>query len=334
MRCIFLCCIMALLPMITTLGMAQTDEPPIVNLMISTDVPPSRTDEQGEVTLSNLDNLKENITDRDLIATIFSTQDFMYTRGRLLLIRLGLDSKFELGMSGLHSGEKLSKLSRQDQKNLLETSKLYVEKARICGKNMIIVYGFMPQSFDQNEDTFDVLDDLGLQYDAGFQAGIIFAPGHEKDVWPYPVNGHEFYAVPVSTYDLSGKKVVLQDSYFKDNGMSASQWYDALVAKLDQIQGKDEPLVISLNTSISGSGDYLDALNNFMDYAISKKASFVTTIQLVEMAKTGERDVSKLPANLTSTQVCIDCEEEEEDYLKAAISVTSINDTSASNSTT
>jgi hypothetical protein len=90
-------------------------------------------------------------------------------------------------------------------------------------------------------------------------------------------------------------------------------------------EGKDEPMVVSLTTSVSGSGDYLDALNKFLDYAISKKASFVTTAQLVDMAKTGVRDVSELPTNATS-EGCSTCGQNQGD-IKTTISVTNINQT-------
>jgi hypothetical protein len=35
---------------------------------------------------------------------------------------------------------------------------------------------------------------------------------------------------------------------------------------------------------VSGEGEYLDAYRNFLDYAESKGAKFVTTLQLVDMA--------------------------------------------------
>jgi hypothetical protein len=34
-----------------------------------------------------------------------------------------------------------------------------------------------PQAFDQNEDTFKILQNLKIAYDAGFQAGLIYRPG-------------------------------------------------------------------------------------------------------------------------------------------------------------
>jgi hypothetical protein len=280
---------------------------PIANLMIKADMPLSPSEDQKTNAELYLINIYNTINGKNLNATIFSTQDFIDSHARLRLTDIGMTSGFELAMSGNHSNEKLSKESLETQNSILKRSMSYVEACRVCGKNEITVKGFMPQSFDQNQDTYNVLDDLGIQYDAGFQAGLLYAPGHENDVWPYLVEGHKFYAVPVSTYTLSGKNVVLDDSYFKDNGLSASQWYDALVGKFDEIQGKDEPLVFSITTSISGSGDYLDALDKFISYATSKDASFVTSKQLVDMAKTGLRDVSALPSTTNASAACPTC---------------------------
>ncbi|MCK9566414.1 MAG: hypothetical protein M0Q43_10235, partial [Methanothrix sp.] len=204
--------------------------------------------------------------------------------------------------SGSHSGEKLSTKSYSDQKAILQKSKEYIESCRVCGENEITARGFMPQSFDQNKDTYKALDDLGIEYDTGFQAGLIYAPGHQDDVWPYQVKGYNFYAVPVSTCSLSGQKVPLQDKYFNDSGLTSAQWYDALVGKFEEAQGNNEPEVIVLTKSVSGSGDYLDALKRFLDYAISKDAKFVTTMNLVNMS----REEGYVPPSPTSGK-CITC---------------------------
>ena len=317
--------------MITMLGMSQsTDKTTLVNLMIESGMPASAADEQVKYEVSNLSNLYKAINGKHLVATIFPTQDVVKSYGNLLLTRIGSDSDFELAMTGNNSDEKLSSMSFIEQSIMLKKSKQYVESCKICGKNEINVSGFMPPSFDQNQDTYRALDGLGIRYDAGFQAGILFAPGHEKDVWPYKLDGHSFYAVPVSTSDLSGKKMVLQDSYFKDNGLAADQWHDALVGKFDEIQGKDEPLVVVLTTSVSGSGEYLDALNSFMEYAISKKARFVTTENLVSLAESGSHDASLLPTNVTKE--CLTCNQDESlinitAFVLGNESITAINNT-------
>jgi len=295
--------------MMTMLGMSQsTKETTLVNLMIESGMPASASEEQIKSEVSNLSSLYKAINGKHLVATIFPTQDVVKSYGNLLLTRIGSDSDFELAMTGNHSDEKLSSLSFIEQSIMLKRSKQYVESCKICGKNEINVSGFMPQSFDQNQDTYRALDGLGIQYDAGFQSGLLFAPGHENDIWPYKLEGHSFYAVPVSTYALSGKKMVLQDSYFKDNGLAADQWYDALIGKFDEVQDKDEPLVIVLTTSTSGSGEYLDSLNRFMDYALSKNAKFITTENLVTLAKTASHDVSLLPTNVTKE--CLTCNQD------------------------
>ena len=86
-----------------------------------------------------------------------------------------------------------------------------------------------------------------------------------------------------------------------------------------EIEGKDERMVVSLTNTVSGSGEYLDALNRFMDYAISQNATFVTTIQLVEMARSGVQDASELP-EAAAPEECPECGEGE-DGINATITV-------------
>jgi hypothetical protein len=296
---------LCLLTLLIGLSLAQNGAP-IVNFMITTDIPANPTNEQKNVTTSNLMEIYGKIQPKGAKATIFVAGDMSNLDTRMILAHVASDG-FELGITGNNSDEKLSSESSAEQKRSLETSRGFVDTCIICGQNKTVVKGFMPQNFEQNQNTYETLDDLGIQYNAGFQSGVLYAPGHENDVWPYLVPGHNFYAVPVSTYDLSGKKVILQDSYFKDNGLDASQWYDALASKFDQIQGKDEPLVIGLTTSVSSSSDYLDALKKFKDYAFSKGAKFVTTSQLVAMAETGIRDVSALPPETSISTGCPTC---------------------------
>jgi len=270
--------------LVSALGLAQSADRPVISLMIDADIAASPSDDQGREASQLLHEIELKLEDNGLNATFFAPYDLINSPARLRMTALGRDN-FELGMSGNNSNERLSAKTFSEQKAILQKSMEAIESCRVCGKNEIAVWGFMPQSFDQNEDTYKVLDQLGIQYDTGFQAGVIFAPGHETDVWPYKVEGHKFYAVPVSTYDLSGQKVPLQDRYFDENGLTSTQWYDALVDKFNQIQGKDEPMAIILTKSVSSSGDYFDAYVNFLDFATSKGASFVATKDLVNMSR-------------------------------------------------
>jgi hypothetical protein len=206
-------------------------------------------------------------------------------------------------------------MPQDKQKSILDQSRKFVEACHICNGKTIEPKGFKPQSFDQNADTYNILDAMGIVYDAGFKAGVLFLPGHENDAWPYRAENHRFYAVPVSTYDLSGEKIYLSDRYSSvEKGLGGSQWNDILVSKFDESSKKGEPMVIIFDNLISGKEpDYLDAYITFLDYAASKGAKFVTTLELVNMSKTGVKaSLAKvaneikpeLPANKTGCTVC------------------------------
>lgn len=281
-------------------GMAQPDSSPvIVNLMIEVSTPSSPSQEDFAIAKDGLTNLYSKVYSKN--ATLFISKEIASSQAKLLVTRYVADNPgIELAMSGNYSDEKLEALSYLEQKTELANSKAMAESCRICPSELMVV-GFKPPSFNQNEDTYKVLDELGIGYDAGFQVGILFTPGHQNNIWPYKVEGHKFYAVPVSTIESSGKKVPLDDRYVKDNGFSSSQWYDMLVNKFDEVSGKKEPLVISLSTSISGSGSFLSAYNQFVDYAISKGARFVATSELVNMSRAGTFELPAAP--VSSSQI-------------------------------
>jgi len=246
--------------------------------------------------------------ERNFNYTLFLVQDASLGM-RLYFSDVASRSNVEVAMSGNHSNELLTTSSLEEQKAILGKSKKIVESLKVCGVNEVPANGFKPQSFDQNEDTYKVLDDLGIEYNTGFQEGIIFAPGHENDVWPYKVDNHKFYVVPVSKATISGEKVPLDDRYIKNKGISASQWYDLLVSKLDEVSSKDEPMVVSLSTSVSGKGDYFDAFEKFLVYAKSNGAQFVKTIDLVNMARSGIHDPSAVSVSsaVTDNGECKTC---------------------------
>ena len=273
-----------ILIVISPIGAQSSEKQAVVNIMIDADIPTLANDEQAKESSDLLLGIYRQLQSNNAKATVFSPQDLIRSYARLRITYLGRQPLIELGFSGNHSGENLSIESLSAQREILKTSKDYVEKCRVCGVNEISALGFLPQSFDQNEDTYKVLDELGVAYNAGFQAGIIYAPGHQDVVWPYNLDGHKFYAVPLSTIEFSGQKVPLQDKYFVESGFSSAQWYDALEQKIIEVQQRDEPMVILLTKSVSGSGEYFDALKKFLDFATTNSATFVTTMELVNMS--------------------------------------------------
>ncbi|MCX6674624.1 MAG: hypothetical protein NTY37_12695 [Methanothrix sp.] len=299
-----------MLAMVTT-GLSQSqDKPVFVDLIFDLDLPTNATSDQIQTAESNMMNIFNAATNTNLDWSLFLTKNTLLQSRVFLaavLVSAPIDRTIEIGISGNLLDEKLSSKSYAEQKAILEDSKTYALACKVCGSNVVKIAGFKPQSFDQNEDTYKVLDEMGIEYNAGFQAGILYAPGHEKDVWPYKVENHEFYAVPVSTYMLSGELAPLDDRYAANKGISSSQWKDMLIGKFNEISGKDEPMVISLSTSISGSGEYLDALKQFRDFALSNNAKFVVTRDLVDMSRTGIHESSEGSSEKIAQNTSSDC---------------------------
>ncbi len=289
----------------------------VVNLMIDADINPAPTPEQIKNAEDTLIYLTNQIDPKGLSATIYVTED-MVQADRLGVTYQGTMKNHELALYGNRTDERLSRLSASDQERLLTASKNRLYSCYVCGGEHVAIKGFRPQAFDQNEETFGILEKLGIIYDAGFQAGVIFRPGYENATWPYAIEGHNLYAVPVSTYPINDERVYLYDRYLKEEKkLSGTQWYDLLVKKFDECSENKDPLVVIFSNQVSGSGDYLDAYKKFIDYAVSRQAAFVTTLQLVDMAAARKRgghvgaiaqaNDGNLSANATEVGVIANC---------------------------
>jgi hypothetical protein len=267
--------------------------PAVVNIMIDANIKHDPTTVQKEMLGSSLLNLSHEMVSRWLNTTIYATNDTVSAR-RLAITYQGTLPGVELALHGMGVDDKLSSMPESEQATLLNKSYEMLYNCYICGGQHVDIKGFMPQAFDQNEDTFKGLQNLGIAYDAGFQAGKIYRPGHESDTWPYPIDGYNLTAVPISTYLLNGERVYLHDRYIKDEKkLSSSQWYDLLVKKFDESEKNGDPMVVIFSTAVSGSGEYLDACQKFVEYATAKGARFVSTSQLVEMAAAKRPDGQK-----------------------------------------
>lgn len=305
------CLIFFILLILSGGSLSKSD--PIVNLMIAVDSSPNPTQEQLDSFAKSLRVLVNEIDMRKLNATIYVSGDAAIFN-RLPLTYLGESPNHEMAVQGSKTDEEIASMPYLSQENLLKGAKKSVEKCYICGGKSVIALGFMPQSFNQNEDTYKALEESGIKYDAGFESGLLYLPSHEKDVWPYTIDNHKLIAVPISTYSLSGKLISLDDRVIEKKGLSSAQWYNMLIDKFDQSAENGEPIVVIFSNFISGTkADYLDVYKKFIDYAVSKNAKFVTTIKLVDMAKEKGliKGASVSASDITPTG-CIDCSKSNE----------------------
>jgi hypothetical protein len=295
-------------------GSLSKDSSVIVNTMIDVNSYANPSPDQINETHKSLIKLVNGIDAKRLNATYYLSGDAVQTE-RLYLTYLGELPRRELAMGGNSIGEKLESMSSVKQDELLARMKKIVKACHVCGGKTIEPKGFRPQSYSQNEDTFKILDKMGIVYDAGFKAGILYQPGHENDNWPYRIDNHNLIAVPISSYNISGEQIYLSDRYIKEEKkLSGSQWYDILTGKFDESAKTGNPMVVVFDNLISGKDtEYLDAYLRFIKFATSRNATFVTTIELVNMS------ISRNPTNAiqssaietvsnTTTTKCVVCE--------------------------
>jgi peptidoglycan/xylan/chitin deacetylase (PgdA/CDA1 family) len=219
---------------------------------------------------------------RNLKATVYVTGDFA-NRNALLIHDCSLDG-YEIALHGYNTGEQLATMTYDAQLSLLSGAKAAVEGCVDCGMGNTVV-GFRPQYFSQNEDTYRILDEWGMKYDSGFKAGLLYTPGHEQDTMPYLVDGHQFYAVPITTVEYAGNRIYLCDMACANaDKLTAEQWSEALRMGLDQAKANNEPLVVLLHGIITGDRSKYTYWQPFIDFIddVAAEAQTVTTSELVD----------------------------------------------------
>jgi hypothetical protein len=272
-------------------------DPVVVNIMVDAELSPRHqnmtADEREQVELTALREMLKEIDLRGINTTLYVTGDFITggTEYRDYLKSESSRPNYELADHSMSTSDKVGGMPYDKQYSLLTRSKALVESAYFKDGIQAEVRGFRPQYFNQSEATYQVLDSTGIVYDSGFKAGMLFASGHKNDTWPYPVEGHSFYAVPVSSHKLDGKLVYLCDYSAKSvNKLSGDQWFGLLNATLNDCAARGDPVVVIFHNFVCGGDEgYMRAYREFLNQSISKKAVFVTTMDLVKIAKTETR---------------------------------------------
>jgi len=265
----------------------------IVNLILDIDLQPIEGYTEQGIAQQLINNLSLEIDSRELNATILvDNETAAGAYSRPLITFLGVKANHEMALAS--SKDDLGRLLLSEQDRFIKSWKKNLENTKLCagsyGATEVTVKGFRSLSLPGN-DTLKALQDIGFLYDAGFQAGLVYMPGHENDTWPYLIDKTNVYAIPVSSALMDGKQIPLQDRKAREIGINASQWYSLLKNKFDETSQRDEPMVIILSSSVSGSGEYHDAFDCFIEYAINNSAAFVATTKLVDMARSGQKHI-------------------------------------------
>ena len=143
--------------------------------------------------------------------------------------------------------------------------------------------GFRCTRFDQNEDTYKILDTLGFKYNLGFVAHTDRClQGLADETLPYRVADYDFWAVPMHSVYLEDEWVAFCDNPLL-RCMEPAEWGALLKSELDRMYSLGHPLLMEVHPYNTGADDdKFAAFEDFLDYAIEQNARFITIAELVQ----------------------------------------------------
>lgn len=220
-----------------------------------------------------VDELKK----RDIRATIYTTAEYANMNPELIerVHRQG----FELALHGYHAGERLAHLTYEEQKELLKTARFILEGCRPCGSFRSII-GFRPQSWSQNEDTYRILDELGIIYFSGVEFEV------QSDALPHRIEGHDFYFIPISSLVFREKLIYLCDtacSLDEEMNLKPEEWSEVLHLAITKSKKNNTPLTLIFHDWYTGNKkkyEYWEPFIEFLDN-VEGKAIFIKTHEFV-----------------------------------------------------
>ena len=176
----------------------------------------------------------------------------------------------------------LSTLPYAEQEQLIQSGQTAIEEC--LGERPV---GFRSTNFDQNEDTYEVLESLGFLYDLSFVAHSGIAPeGHENDTLPYQFGSYSFWAVPMHAADLGGVRVAFCDKPLSRAIDDIAGLGQLLQGELDNMSSRNHPLMLEVHPHYTVPDEAIfNAYVGFLDYAVQQGARFITTTELVEWTR-------------------------------------------------
>jgi hypothetical protein len=179
----------------------------------------------------------------------------------------------------------MSMLSYNEQETLITRVKTAIDDCLGTETTGIRCY-----RFDQNDDTYDIIDSLGFQFNLGFVAHTTSClPGHQDDVLPYQGSDYSFWAVPMHSVNVGTRWAAFCDMPF--SSYEAADWQTLLTVELDSMTAQGHPLLVEFHPYFTGVDEgRFEAFVNFLDYAVARNTRFMTTAELVEWTNTSQAD--------------------------------------------
>lgn len=278
-RCCYLCWVITFFCFLFILKaeVAYADTPPTSKLtMVNIQVDLEKEGDQFSVY-----NILSEIESRGWNVTVYVTGEFAtHHPGVVKDIH---DRGHQIAVHGWQSGEDLTLLTYEQQLDLL-TQAFTAVRSAVGRMNPEYISDFRPQEFKQDDNTFRVLQTLGVRSNSGFISGQgVSRPSHTR---------YGFVAIPIANLYGCGcpggedKGICLCDHYIFDVlGASPNEYLKYLKAKYDQNNVSKAPMSIIVHSYIMmADANRLQALSKFLDHIRDHGGQVVLTDLITSIA--------------------------------------------------
>jgi hypothetical protein len=170
-------------------------------------------------------------------------------------------------------------LSKDKQEEIIKNTKENIEK---CISHPIS--GFRAQRFSQDDDTNQIVKELGFAWNGSFVSGSSYLTEKKDANVPYLSSKYGFYAVPMIGVQVKpGAISALCDAALSGVVQNPSQWKDTVKQYFQKRAQNNLPFITEFHPYllVTSSGWW----NNFMqllDWLRDQKPNFVTTNELIK----------------------------------------------------
>jgi len=198
---------------------------------------------------------------------------------------IGIFARPEMSENGAST---LASRTRQEQEALIAALR---DAAETCLGSEVALFGCV--EYDQNSDTYDIVEAMGFEYNVGFVTRTEHQfPGHTNDVYPYCGcgDGRGFWAVPMHSVFFDGQWLPLADDVFAPL-VDSTEWGAILGQEFERLREQNRPFQVRVHTDTTG-GDAgrLAAFVALLDRAVQREARFMTVSEYVAWARTRPTD--------------------------------------------
>jgi len=163
-------------------------------------------------------------------------------------------------------------LSKAEQEKIINDTKTAIENC--LGHS---VNGFRAQRFSKNNDTNEIVKNLGFTWDGSFV--INWDTG--ASAFPYYSKNYDFYVVSIEGMGKSG--YVLCDAAMASYNKTAQEWRETIQNYFLQHQQEETPFITEFHSYfLAENSNWWNEFINLLDWFKSQNNTYLTTQQLID----------------------------------------------------